>query len=774
MSIRPRLEEGWSTFVLLWAMIIVSAMAIAQADLIFGLHVIPLVGTAALFAGTLLAKSRFTPRRAHIFSLIYGLFVVFFMVGTIDTFAALPWRERILHPTDGIVMRQVVWLQKLIDGGTSRDGLIFVFQTSIIYWVLGYTAAWYTFRNPHVWRVVIPTGLVLLSVVYYYGGPRPLQMYLALYLLLALLFVARTYLVEQEKGWLAGSVRYEKRIWFNFVRAGFVAALVALIFAWVLPPLSASATVGDALNGARGPWREFQDNWTRMFSALRSYGTTVTDPYQNTLVLGGPRTVGNTAVMDIFVPRELPYVYWQAKVYHTYEDGSWESLDLPYTEYFPDDGEIDLPSLEDREVITQTVVSYLPNSSFIYGAPDIISVDRPINVYGSRDERGNQLVSEVRSKYVLQLGDDYEVTSRLSLADATSLRAASTDYPDWILETYLQVPDTVTPETLDLAEELTAPFNNPFDKAISVRDYLRENIVYNDQIQATPQGFDPVHYTLFVSQEAYCDYYASAMAVMLRSQGVPARVVSGYAQGSFDEENMSYRVQASNAHTWVEVFFPTYGWIQFEPTASIPAWDRPEQVDASGGGGDAFSQFTRQSFLDREQLLEERLEPEIDEGVDENLLAALREGEEIAPVVEPTFWDTFPVWQAVGATLVLLVAVALSVVANQMNRRVEGDVLKSFSRLRSWAGWLGLPTRETYTPYEQAELMVTAVPEGKQPIRTLTKQFVLKQFSAGKSFDIGFNPRTEWQKLRPILIRQTLANKLKNFRNRFSRKRDEF
>ena len=70
--------------------------------------------------------------------------------------------------------------------------------------------------------------------------------------------------------------------------------------------------------------------------------------------------------------------------------------------------------------------------------------------------------------------------------------------------------------------------------------------------------------------------------------------------------------------------------------------------------------------------------------------------------------------------------------------------------------------------------MVTAVPEGKQPIRTLTKQFVLKQFSAGKSFDIGFNPRTEWQKLRPILIRQTLANKLKNFRNRFSRKRDEF
>ncbi|MCA9897655.1 MAG: transglutaminase domain-containing protein [Anaerolineales bacterium] len=768
MRLRPKLEEGWSTLILLWAMILVSAMAIARADLIFGLHVIPLVGTAALLAGTLLAKSSFSPNRAHTFSLIYGLFVVFVMVGTVDTFAGMPWRERILDPENGIIVRQIVWLQKLVEGGTSRDGLIFVFQTSFIYWALGYTAAWYTFRKPRVWWAVIPTGLVLLSVVYYYAGPRPLQMYLAVYMLLSFLFVARTYLVEQERGWRASSVRYEKRIWFNFIRAGFIVALLALTFSWRLPPLGASATVGDALNGARGPWRDFQDNWTRMFSALRSYGTAVTDPYQNTLVLGGPRTVGNTAVMDIIVPRELPYVYWQAKVYHTYEDGGWISQDLPYTELFPDDGEIDLPQTAARELITQTVITYLPNSSFIYGAPDIVSVDRPINVYADRDENGNQLVSEVRSKYVLQLGDDYEVTSRLSLADASSLRAASTNYPDWLTATYLQVPDTVTPETLALAEELTAPFNNPFDKAIAVRDYLRENIVYNDQIQATPSGIDPVHYTLFVSQEAYCNYYASAMALMLRSQGVPSRVVSGYAQGTFDAETSSYRVQASNAHTWVEVYFPRYGWIQFEPTASIPAWDRPESLDG-GGGGDAFSQFTAQSFLDREALLEERLEPEIPPPADNDLQEALR-GEEAAPIVEPSFWDTFPVWQAIGAALVLLVAIALSVTANEMNKRVEGDVDKSFWRLRSWAGWLGLSAKETHTPYEQAEILVTAVPQGKEPIRSLTKQFVLKQFSATKELEFGFNPRMQWKKLRPILIRQTLARKLQDFRNRFSRK----
>ena len=766
MSIRPKLEEGWSTLILLGAMILVSSMAIARADLIFGLHVIPLVGIFAVLAGTLLAKSRFSTNTAHLFSLLYGLFVVFYMVGTIDSFAGMPWRERILNPSDGIISRQLLWLQKLFSGGTSRDGLMFVFQTSLIYWALGYTAAWYTFRKPRIWRVVLPTGLVLLSVVYYYAGPRPLQMYLALYLLLALLFVARTYLAEQEKGWVAGSVRYEKNIWFNFIRAGFIASLLALIFAWGLPPLSASATVGDALSGARGPWREFQDDWTRMFSALRTYGTTTTDPYQDTLVLGGPRTVGNTAVMDVIVPRELPYVYWQAIVYDTYEDGAWSNRNDPFTEHFPDEGPISQPFTKAREVITQTVISYLPNSSFIYGAPDIIDVDRPINVYASRDEGGNQLVSQVRSKFVLQLGDQYEVTSRLSLVDATSLRAESTDYPAWVNETYLQVPDSITPETLDLAVELTAPYDNPFDKAIAVRDYLRENVVYNDQIAATPDGIDPVHYTLFVSQEAYCNYYASAMAIMLRSQGVPARVASGYAQGSFDEETSSYRVQASNAHTWVEVFFPSYGWIQFEPTASIPAWDRPELIDEGGNGGDAFSAFSAQSLLNREELLGEGIEEESDPTVDQALLDALLAEEEQAAAAAPSFWETFPLWQAVGAILVLVVAVALSYTANEMNKRVEGDVEKSFSRLRSWAGWLGLPSQSVHTPYEQAEILVTAVPEGKESIRSLTKQFVLKQFSAAKAFEEGFNPRPVWQQLRPILIRQTLSKKMDDLRNR--------
>lgn len=754
---RPQLDEGWSTLFLLMAMMLVAAFAVPQTELTPGLNIIPVVTFFAVILGVLMAKSQFGVGTVRVMAIIFGMFVVFFLVGRTEEFANMSWHERLIDPVDGMITRQFLWFQKLFSGGTSRDGLIFVFQTAVVYWVLGVTAAWYTFRNLRIWFAIVPTGLILFSVVYYYAGPNPLAFYLAAYVLLALLFVARTHLMTQERQWRSGSVRYEKQIWFTFIRAGFIAALIALIFAWLIPPLSANATVGDALSGTRGPWRDFQEGWTRMFSALRTYGSNTADPYQDSLVLGGPRNPGNTPVMDVIVSQKLPYVYWQAITYDTYNDqGAWEIEDVAMEEHFPDDGPINTPYTLGREVITQTVISYFPSSSFIYGAPEIINADRALNIFAAKDQNNNKLVNSVRSKFVLQQGDQYEVTSRLSLADANSLRNASTIYPDWVSETYLDLPDTITPETKDLAAELMAGHDNNFDKAIAVRDYLRNAITYNDQIAAVPEGIDPVHYILFVSQEGYCNYYASAMAVMLRSQGIPSRVVSGFAQGSYDEESRSYRVNASNAHTWVEAYFPDYGWIQFEPTASIPIVARPDNLDSSSAGGDAFGAFVN-PLINREELLGEDLNPE----EEEDFLNP--EDFERGPLLDPQqegFLQTFPIWQALFATLIVAVAVVLSFVATEMNRRVEGDVDKSYGRLGNWARWLGIHYRPVDTPFERADSLVTAVPEGKEPIRALTNQYVRKQYSPNREDDVNFNPTQEWRQLRPVLLRETIRKQL--------------
>ncbi len=748
METSARLREGWPSLLLVWAMLLVTSLAIMQADLIDGLHVVPIAATLALLSGWLLGKSEFSERTAHLFAIFYGLFFVTWLVGTTLPYDG-PWRERVLD----LVGRQVEWLQKLFDGGTSRDGIIFVIQTTGVFWLLGYIAGWYTFRRTQVWRVVIPIGIVLLSVVYYYSGPKPLLIYLAIFTLLALVFIAVTYLTGEEHRWRQEAVRYDRNIQFDFLRAGMLAALLALLMAWSLPGLKASAGFSDAITQAGSPWRAFQDTWTRLFSSLRSYGAGTSDPYQDTLVLGGPRTVGNTLVMDVQVSQELPYgVYWQAIVYDTYVNGGWRVVenDAEPVTHFPDEGPLNVPLNLAREVITQTVTNYLPNSSFLYAAPEVISTDKQMLVDATYDQAGQALVTSLRSRFILRQGDQYQVASRVSTADAASLRSASIVYPQWVTDRYLQLPDTLTPQTLDLAEQLAGGQPNPYDKAIAIRDYLRANINYNDQIAAAPEGVEPVHYTLFDIREGYCTYYASAMAVMLRSQGVPARVVSGYALGEYDPAARNYRVRAVNAHTWVEVYFPNYGWIHFEPTQSIPVAERPDSMTVGEGltppvplpNDDRQLTDDELADLERANSLTEGLEPARDSG---------------------PFGDV-PWWQvAIGVALLLVAALALWV-ANRYNRGVEGDVGRSYLRLGEWARWLGIPWRTTQTPYEQADALVAVVPQGQQPIRSLTRQYVLQLFSPARATDADFDAHSEWRQLRPVLLRQSVVNFLNRAR----------
>jgi transglutaminase-like putative cysteine protease len=744
MRIPPkyRLKEGWSTLFLLWAMLLIASMAIVQTNLIDGLYVVSVAATAGLFTGLALAKSSFKDRTAHFYALIYGLFVIVYLIGVIMPGEQL-WRERVLE----IASRQGAWFLKAVEGGTSRDGLIFVIQTTAVYWLLGYTAAWYTFRHPRLLRVILPMGLVLLSVVYYYNGPRPLALYLAVYTILALLYTVRTHYNEQEKHWLSAAVRYDKGSWLTFLRAGLLVSLLIILLSWSIPTMSASSALGDALSGTQGPWREFQDNWTRLFASLRTYEAGTVDPYQATMALGGPRTPGNTLIMDIAVPRQLRSVYWQAIVYDTYENGRWRiAEDSEPRLHFPDDGPLQIPQTLMREGVNQVVQNYIPNTGFIYAAPELYYTDKQMIIESTRDEQGDELVTTTRSRYVLRQGEIYNVSSRVSTADADTLRRAGTGYPEWVTTRYLQMPDSITDETIALAEEIASPFDNPFDKSIAIRDYLRNNITYNDQIPAPPERSEPIDHILFDTQEGYCTYYASAMAIMLRSQGVPSRVVSGYAQGEFDPETSSYRVRANNAHTWVEVYFPSYGWIQFEPTVSIPIVDRPE----SSGGGDAFASPVT-------NIQPQPMDDELDTLIPDD---ARLGGLDIDGAQESAGPD-FPIWQAVVATIILLIAAGILFLAYEANKRVEGDIDRSYGRVGLWGVRLGVLFCPSDTPYERAERMTSAVPDGRSSITNLTHEYVRKQFSGSYLIDNGFDPHKEWNKLRPLLIKESIARRFR-------------
>ncbi len=188
--------------------------------------------------------------------------------------------------------------------------------------------------------------------------------------------------------------------------------------------------------------------------------------------------------------------------------------------------------------------------------------------------------------------DPYVVTSSLAIADPDQLRAAGVDYPAHILHRYTQLPPDLPGRVGGLAHEITVDAETPFDKAVLIEKNL-QRLEYNLEIDPPPFDADGVDHFLFNQRQGYSEYFASAMAVLLRTVGVPARVAVGYTTGEPTDVPNIYAVADNNSHGWVEVYFPGYSWIAFEPTpgVSLPAAMVPGEGGNMESAGGFFSDF---------------------------------------------------------------------------------------------------------------------------------------------------------------------------------------
>jgi protein-glutamine gamma-glutamyltransferase len=158
----------------------------------------------------------------------------------------------------------------------------------------------------------------------------------------------------------------------------------------------------------------------------------------------------------------------------------------------------------------------------------------------------------------------YEADSDITEPPADDMRAAGTNYPPLIAGTYLRLP-AVDPRVAELAAKISSSAHNNYDKAASMESYLRAHYGYTLQL---PRRLvkDPIADFLFNRKRGHCEYFASAMAVMLRTQGIPSRVVNGFRTDEFNDVTANYVIRAKDAHSWVEAYFPGYGWQTFDPT----------------------------------------------------------------------------------------------------------------------------------------------------------------------------------------------------------------
>jgi len=549
-------------------------------------------------AGLALGQSRFRPGVALFFALAYGLFFVPWQLGLTVTgdkygWSSAPpllWADRQTVLSD----RLQVSLAQLAARQDVEDPLLFLALMDTLFWGLGAWAGYTLTRRGDAWRAVLPAGIAALVVQVYDPYPRSRAGIIALYLFFALFLWARTTYLHHRAGWQATRTPQAPFLGLEMTRAAFYVALGLVVVAWIFPaPADLLPTARRAWDRLSRPWNALREHLEPLFAPLRGGNVPVVGEFygpQLPLGRGGERT--ETVILTVRAPSDYPIgvrFYWRARVYDRYADGLWQATfpaDQPValTEdalTFPG-REGRLPEWAGRWTTVITYTTEFPISA-LYLAPQPVWVDVPVQADLAETPDGTVDLAVLKAVPALPAGATYHARSALDAATVAQLRAAGTDYPQWVAERYLQLPPNITPRTQELAAQIAAGKETPYDIAVAVTEYLRAHIRYTPTVPPVPRGREPLDWFLFDLRRGFCNYYASAEVVLLRSLGIPARLAVGFASGKW--ERGRYLVRDKDAHAWPEVYFPGVGWVEFEPTASQPPLLRPSGEEERGEEG---------------------------------------------------------------------------------------------------------------------------------------------------------------------------------------------
>jgi transglutaminase-like putative cysteine protease len=189
------------------------------------------------------------------------------------------------------------------------------------------------------------------------------------------------------------------------------------------------------------------------------------------------------------------------------------------------------------------------------------------------------------------------------------LNSNSTDYPAHIATLYLQIP-RLDPRVEQLARQVTVSANSNYKRAKAIENYLQTNYGYTLELPGVREP-DPLARFLFERKKGHCEYFASSMTMMLRTIGIPARVVNGFRGGEYNDLTSSYIVREKDAHSWVEAYFPEYGWVTFDPTPSGSADEAATGWSRIALYMDAASQMWREWIVNYDFTHQVRLRTEL-------------------------------------------------------------------------------------------------------------------------------------------------------------------
>jgi transglutaminase-like putative cysteine protease len=552
--------EDWLTFGAAVLAFLSVAMSLQDAHWVKGAPPLWPTMLAGLLIGMLAARTRMHAAFLHPLALIVGIIVVALMVQTFADGA------NIVERANDFRIRMRDWFQVVGSGDISNDNLPFVTLVQALCCLSAYMAAWSIYRWRSPWPAIVPGGIVILANISFLEG-EPSGWFIT-FLFGAIVLIARLYLQRRQSRWRHQGIDYPDFLSISAIQLTVLSVGVLIFVAWQLP-LGGQTSASEALFGKMvEPITDQSSTFVRLFHNIQAKKGLGLHSFGDYLTVQSDIQLTNKPVAQVTVKglaNDTGAVI-RATSYDTYTGAGWKTADR-------ETGNLDARSVaggndavqfQQRAIVSSTIrLLDSTDTLFTVGIPLQANVDTKVDA-----AKGISFdVERLESRKSLDSGDTYVTQGSVSTATAAQLQSAGNDYPAAIRERYLQLPKELPARVKAAASDIarTGGDTNPYDESAKIAAYLQA-LPFDLTVPIPPPGQDMVDYFLFDAKKGYFDYNSSAMAVMLRTLGVPARVAVGYLLDPKEQKAGVFTVTRQDTFSWVEVFFPNYGWVTFNPT----------------------------------------------------------------------------------------------------------------------------------------------------------------------------------------------------------------
>ncbi len=565
----------WISLFLLLATLTVLTFRLAATGWVLDLVKIQNILPLACILGAWVGFSRFTWRLALTVGIVYGLVTVFWLIGTI------------FHPTglwvfrmEEISVRLVLTWREIQTGHPAGDPILFYVLAALLVWILAYGGAYFMVRKGVSWPYLVPGMALFLIIDRFDLFYRNRSILYLVFSLLAIMSIARMYLLHQRRSWSGMGSENAAEAELDLTRITVILTLALVISISLLPGAATPYNPAErALNNTSQAWGRIRRQLANLFAPLKSSSSFGTGYYSDELPLGTNANQSEAPALEIKTSITRPENYrffWRARTYDYYSNGTWSSSAEPlHTEDLAVSAR-EKPAWLSREEQTFNVTVRLDDLGMLYTEqnPHQTSVSVQQFIYPN-----NPLfldVDRLEVDSVLGYGEKYSFRSDLARPGVQQLMEAQPVNPEDFPMEYVQIPVNLPARVTQLANQITSSKNTTYEKVQAIIVYLRTQMQYRTSVDPTPLGHDPVDYFLFDSKAGFCNYYASSAVILLRSIGIPSRLVVGFSEGEYDDESGIYTIRMIDSHAWPEVFFNGFGWIPFEPTSIQAEYSFPE------------------------------------------------------------------------------------------------------------------------------------------------------------------------------------------------------